>query len=171
MLGPNRALPTDGSLTDLAQGVRTTHQQQDAAARPRLLLIEDDDAIAEVLSGVLAGEGYAVERVVSPQDALIQFVTRGADEFDMVLTTPFASVPGAPYAWLDQLQAHTHAALVICLREPAQRFAEYQQRGYAALLPEPCARQDFIDRVASVGIAEEVGHRRHVLAGGRACDP
>ena len=141
-------------MTDPAHRSATAHQQQDAAARPRLLLIEDDDAIAEVLSGVLAGEGYAVERVVSPQDALIQFVTRGADEFDMVLTTPFASVPGAPYAWLDQLQAHTHAALVICLREPAQRFAEYQQRGYAALLPEPCARQDCIDRVASVGSAD-----------------
>jgi len=154
MLGPNHALPTDGSLTDLAQGVDTTHQEQDAAARPRLLLIEVDDAIAEVLGAVLDGEGYAVERVVSPQDALTRFVTGGRDGFDVVLTTPFASVPGDPYAWLDQLQARAHAALVICLREPAQRFAEYQHRGYAALLPEPCARQDFIDLVASVRIAE-----------------
>ena len=151
---PSCSLPTPASVTDPAHRSATAHQQQDAAARPRLLLIEDDDAIAEVLSGVLDAEGYAVERVVSPQDALIQFVTPGADEFDVVLTTPFASVRGDPYAWLDQLQAHTHAALVICLREPAQRFAEYQQRGYAALLREPCARQDFIDRVASVGIAE-----------------
>jgi len=141
-------------VADPAHRTATAHQQHDAAARPRLLLIEDDDAIAEVLSGVLDGEGYAVERVVSPQDALLQFVTRDADEFDVVLTTPFASVRGDPYLWLDQLQAHTHAALVICLREPAQRFAEYQQRGYAALLPEPCARQDFIDLVASVGIAD-----------------
>ena len=168
---PDCSLPAPASVTDPAHRTATAHLQQDAAARPRLLLIEVDDAIAEVLGGVLDGEGYAVERVVSPQDALIQFVTRGPDGFDVVLTTPFAGVPGAPYAWLDQLQAQTHAALVICLREPAQRFAEYQHRGYAALLPEPCARQDFIDRVASVGIAEEVGHRRHVLAGGRACDP
>ena len=43
---------------------------------------------------------------------------------------------------------------VICLREPVQRFAQYRQRGYAALLPEPCARQDLIDLVASVGIAD-----------------
>src|SRR2546423_9795240 len=151
---PSCSLPAPVSVTDPAHCTATAHQQQDAAARPRLLLIEVDDAIAEVLSGVLDGEGYAVERVVSPQDALIQFVTRSADEFDVVLTTPFASVRGDPYAWLDQLQAQTHAALVICLREPAQRFAEYRQRGYAALLPEPCARQDLIDLVASVGIAE-----------------
>ena len=154
MLYPNCPLPTPAPVTDPAHRTATAHQQHDAAARPRLLLIEDDDAIAEVLSGVLDGEGYAVERVVSPQDALLQFVTRDADEFDVVLTRPFASVRGDPYLWLDQLQAHTHAALVICLREPAQRFAEYQQRGYAALLPEPCARQDFIDLIASVGIAE-----------------
>ena len=151
---PNRSLPTHASVTDPAHRTATAHQQQDAAARPRLLLIEVDDAIAEVLGGVLDGEGYAVERVVSPQDALTQFVTRGPDGFDVVLTTPFASVPGDPYAWLDQLQAQTHAAMVICLREPVQRFAEFRQRGYSALLPEPCARQDLIDLVASVGIAD-----------------
>jgi CheY-like chemotaxis protein len=154
MLGPNHALPTDGSVTDPVQGVDTTPQTQDAAARPRLLLIEVDDAIAEVLGAVLDGEGYAVERVVSPQDALTQFLTHDPDGFDVVLTTPFASVLGDPYAWLDRLQAQTHAALVICLREPAQRFAQYRQRGYAALLREPCARQDLIDLVASVGVAE-----------------
>ena len=167
---PNCPLPTPASVTDPAPRTATAHQQQDAAARPRLLLIEVDDAIAEVLGAVLDGEGYAVERVVSPQDALTQFLTHDPDGFDVVLTTPFASVPGDPYAWLDQLQAQTHAALVICLREPAQRFAEYRQRGYAALLPEPCARQDFIDLVASVGSAEAAGHRRQVLAGGLACD-
>ena len=154
MLGPNQSLPTDGSVTDPVQGVDTTPQTQDAAARPRLLLIEVDDAIAEVLGAVLDGEGYAVERVVSPQDALTQFLTHDPDGFDVVLTTPFASVLGDPYAWLDRLQAQTHAALVICSREPAQRFAGYRQRGYAALLPEPCARQDLIDLVASVGITE-----------------
>ena len=151
---PNLSFPTHASVTDLPHRTATAHQQQEAPARPRLLLIEVDDAIAEVLGAVLDGEGYAVERVVSPQDALTQFLTHDPDGFDVVLTTPFASVPSDPYAWLDRLQAQTHAALVICLREPAQRFAEYRQRGYAALLPEPCARQDLIDLVASVGIAE-----------------
>ena len=154
MLSPNHSLPTDGSVTDPVQGVDITPQTQDAAARPRLLLIEVDDAIAEVLGAVLDGEGYAVERVVSPQDALTQFLTDDPDGFDVVLTTPFASVLGDPYAWLDRLQAQTHAAMVICLREPVQRFAEYRQRGYAAVLPEPCARQDLIDLVASVEIAD-----------------
>src|ERR671932_2580387 len=134
MLYPNCPLPTPAPVTDPAHRTATAHQQHDAAARPRLLLIEDDDAIAEVLSGVLDGEGYAVERVVSPQDALSQFLTHDPDGFDVVLTTPFASVLGDPYAWLDRLQAQTHAALVLCLPEPAQRCAESRPRGYAALL-------------------------------------
>jgi hypothetical protein len=87
MRGPNHALPTDGSSTDVAQGVDTTHQEQDAAARPRLLLIEVDDAIAEVLGAVLDGEGYAVERVVSPQDALTQFLTHDPDGFPSIHTS------------------------------------------------------------------------------------
>jgi hypothetical protein len=82
------------------------------------------------------------------------FVTHDPDGFDGVLTTLFAGVPSDPYAWLNQLRVQTHAALVICFREPVQRYAEYRQRGYAAVLPEPCAGQDLIDLVASVGIAE-----------------
>jgi hypothetical protein len=70
------------------------------------------------------------------------------------LLEPFASVLDDPYAWLDRLQAQTHTAMVICLREPVQRFAEYRQRGYAAMLPEPCARQDLIDLIASVGVPD-----------------
>src|SRR2546421_11769283 len=98
---PNRSLPTHASVTDLPHRTVTAHQQQDAPARPRLLLIGDDDAIADVLAGILDHRGYAVERVVSLQDALTQFLTPDADGFDVVLTIPLA--PGDPYAWLDQL--------------------------------------------------------------------
>src|ERR671931_1665063 len=97
---PNHSLPTHASVTDLPHRTATAHQQ-DAPARPRLLLIGDDDAIADVLAGILDHQGYAVERVVSRQDALAQFLTPDADGFDVVLTIPLA--PGDPSAWLDQL--------------------------------------------------------------------
>src|SRR5919199_4536441 len=103
MLAPNHSLPTDGSVTDLPHRTATAHQQRDASARPRLLLIGDDDASADVLAGMLDHQGYAVERVVSLQDALTQFLTPDADGFDVVLTIPLA--PGDPSAWLDQLLA------------------------------------------------------------------
>jgi len=98
-------------VTDLPHRTATAHQQQDAPARPRLLLIGDDDAIAGVLAGILDHEGYAVERVVSLQDTLTQFLTPDADGFDVVLTIPLA--PGDPSAWLDQLlaRAELEAAL------------------------------------------------------------
>src|ERR671932_1053798 len=98
---PDRSLPTHASVMDPAHRTATAHQQQDVPARPRLLLIGDDDAIADVLAGILDHEGYAVERVVSLQDALTRFLTADADGFDVVLTIPLA--PGDPSTWLDQL--------------------------------------------------------------------
>src|ERR671935_3266192 len=108
---PNRSLPTHASVMDLPHRTATAHQQQDVAPRPRLLLIGDDDAIADVLAGILDHQGYAVERVVSLQDGLTQVLTPDADGFDVVLTIPVA--PGDPCAWLDQLlaRAELEAAL------------------------------------------------------------
>src|ERR671931_472419 len=98
---PNRSLPTRASVADPPHRTATAHQQQDAPARPQLLLIGDDDASADVLAGILDHQGYAVERVVSLQDALTKVLTPDADGFDVVLTIPLA--PGDPSAWLDQL--------------------------------------------------------------------
>src|ERR671932_628516 len=108
---PNRSLPTHASVTDPPHRTATACQQQDAPARPRLLLIGDDDASADVLAGMLDHQGYAVERVVSLQDALTQFLTPDADGFDVVLTIPLAL--GDPSAWLDQVlaRAELEAAL------------------------------------------------------------
>src|SRR5918911_3479475 len=108
---PSRSLPTHASVADPPHRTATARQQQDAPARPRLLLIGDDNAIADVLAGILDHQGYAVERVVSVQDALTQFLTLDADGFDVVLTIPLA--PGDPSAWLDQVlaRAELEAAL------------------------------------------------------------
>src|SRR5919202_5495071 len=113
---PDRSLPTHASVMDPAHRTATAYQQQDVAPRPRLLLIGDDDAIADVLAGILDHQGYAVERVVSLQDALTRFLTPDADGFDVVLTIPLA--PGDPSTWLDQLlaRAELEAALQVAHR-------------------------------------------------------
>src|SRR5919201_6690431 len=135
MRAPNHSLPTDGSVTDLPHRTATAHQQQDAPARPRLLLIGDDDASADVLAGMLDHQGYAVERVVSLQDALTQFLTPDADGFDVVLTTPLA--PGDPSAWLDQLaelrEVNEHL-LIAGLREQELGAAQEAERAQLAVI-------------------------------------
>src|ERR671931_646045 len=117
---PNHSLPTHASVTDLPHRTATAHQQ-DAPARPQLLLIGDDDASADVLAEILDHQGYAVERVASLQDALTQFLTPDADGFDVVLTIPLA--PGDPSAWLDQVlaRAELEAALRAAHRGEQER--------------------------------------------------
>src|ERR687886_1384646 len=129
---PNHSLPTPAFVADPPHRTATARQQQDAPARPRLLLIGDGDAIADVLAGILDHQGYAVERVVSLQDALTQFLTPDAEGFDIVLTIPLA--PGDPSAWLDQLaelRDVNEQLLIAALREQelaAAREAERAQR-------------------------------------------
>jgi signal transduction histidine kinase len=132
---PNHSLPTHASVTDVPHRTATAHQQLDAPAGPRLLLIGDDDAIADVLAGILDHEGYAVERVVSLQDAPTQFLTPDADGFDVVLTIPLA--PGDPSAWLDQLaelrDVNEHL-LLAGLREQELAAAREAERAQLAVI-------------------------------------
>src|SRR5918911_2535166 len=132
---PNRSLPTHATVTDPAHRTATAHQQQDVAPRPRLLLIGDDDASADVLAGILDHQGYAVERVVSLQDALTQFLTPDADGFDVVLTIPLA--PGDPSTWLDQLaelrDVNEHL-LLAGLREQELAAAREVERAQLAVI-------------------------------------
>jgi signal transduction histidine kinase len=132
---PNHSLPTHASVADPAHRTAIAHQRQDAPTRPRLLLIGDDDAIADVLAGILDHQGYAVERVVSRQDALTQFLTPDADGFDVVLTIPLA--PGAPSAWLDQLaelrDVNEHL-LIAGLREQELAAAREAERAQLAVI-------------------------------------
>jgi signal transduction histidine kinase len=135
MLAPNHSLPTDGSVTDPPHRTATAHQQQDAPARPRLLLIGDDDASADVLAGILDHQGYAVERVVSLQDALTQILTPDADGFDVVFTIPLA--PGDPSAWLDQvaeLREVNEHLLIAGLREQEFAAAREAERAQLAVI-------------------------------------
>jgi DNA-binding response OmpR family regulator len=116
----------------------------------KLLIIEDDDAIAELFVMALREDGYAVERVTSPQEALDLFGARGPDAFDLVLSSPCANPYQAPYAWLDRLRAGTSAAIVICSSYPAALYSDHRMRGYAAFLPEPFDLQTLINLVTAL---------------------
>jgi DNA-binding response OmpR family regulator len=58
----------------------------------RILLIEDDPSICELMESVFQDEGYAVTVCASPSQAMT-FLDRGT--FDLVVTDGFSKVPEA----------------------------------------------------------------------------
>lgn len=124
-------------------------------APPTLLLVEPDAAIAQLLALALDEEGYAVETVPAPRDALILLAARGPNAFAAVLSTPCAP-HRAPYTWLSRLRAWTQAPIVICTRNAAGCFADHRARGYAAVVEEPCDLQDIVDAVACLHLTAAV---------------
>lgn len=119
-------------------------------AEAKLLIIEADDAIADLFVAALGEEGYRVERTRSPQDAIGLFAARGRSSFDLILSSPFVHPRPAPYEWLDRIRAASDAAIVICSSYPAALFGDHRIRGYAAFLQEPFDLQTLINLVASL---------------------
>jgi DNA-binding NtrC family response regulator len=114
----------------------------------RILLIEEDASVANLLTTILEEEGYAVTRAADPDEARTLLSGRGAGAFDLVLSTPFTHAPVASYAWFDELRIHTHAPIVICARCRPLTYADHHRRGYAAFLEEPFDVEELIDLVA-----------------------
>ena len=117
---------------------------------PRLLVVEDDAALADLFVTALADEGYAVDHATSSEQAIALLGSQPPDAYALVLTNPFVSVRDDPYAQLANLRAATTAPIVICSGHPAARYADYPARGYAAFLQEPFDLQDLINLVASL---------------------
>lgn len=112
--------------------------------KPSVLLVEEANAVAEIVSEVLRDEGYAVERAASPGETLTLLSRRNADAFSLVLSAPLADPHKAPYAWLDRLRASTRAPIAIVAGYPASRYADHRQRGYDAYLEAPFDLDDLI---------------------------
>ncbi len=119
-------------------------------ARGRVLLVENDAAIADLLATILEDDGYVVERATTPYGALVALAGPGPDAFDLVLSIPFMDPLDDPYLWLDRLHSRTSTPVVICARCPALFYADHRERGYAAFLEEPFDVQQLIDLVAAL---------------------
>src|SRR3954469_25985683 len=62
---------------------------------PKILYVEDDDDIRDILTQALTSEGFDVKAVSSAEDALLDL---SADTFDVMLTD--YRLPGENAAWL-----------------------------------------------------------------------
>jgi CheY-like chemotaxis protein len=110
----------------------------------RVLVIEDDEAIAALLVDVLTEEGYIPTVRTTPDAALALLRSEGCGAFHLVLSNPFAESQACPYAFVEHLRALTAAPIVICSAAPPRRYADYHTRGYAGFLAEPFDLTDLI---------------------------
>jgi len=66
------------------------------SSRPRLLIVDDDTAMREMLASLFSGRGYAIEEAASAAEALDR---AGEQCFDVVLSD--IRMPGKPVSrWL-----------------------------------------------------------------------
>lgn len=120
------------------------------AEPPRLLIIEDDAAIAELFHLALSEEGYSVDIALSPEAALGYLNEHERSRYSVVLSNPFSDDCRGQYDWLDQIVARTTGAVIICSHYPALLFSDHRARSFAAFLQEPFNLQDLINLVASL---------------------
>lgn len=139
-----------GRPTPRDTGAGVLRPRQCDRAKGRVLLVESDAVIADLLETILVDEGYAVERALTSSDALAALASWQDGAFDLVLSVPFTDPLDAPYAWLDCLRARTQVPIVICARCPTLFYADYHARGFAAFLEEPFELQQLIDIVAAL---------------------
>lgn len=119
------------------------------AVQPRVLVIEPDEAIASLIALALRDEGYAPTCTHDAGHALA--LLNNDRGYDLVLSTPLVPAGAANgYAWLEQLRAYTHAAIIICVREPGARYSDYAAHGFAAVLEEPFGLGDMLGLVATL---------------------
>lgn len=117
---------------------------------PPVLVVDDDAGLTEVITTILADEGYAVEAVTSTQEAVQLFATRGPAACCLVLSDSFVRPRTDPYAWLDLLRTHTVAPIVIVSGIEAHVYADHCARGFAAVLPKPFDLDSLLLCVATV---------------------
>lgn len=109
-----------------------------------LLIVEDDDAIADVTTEILIDAGYSVARAASPHETLALFAVRGPRAYRLVLSDAFSRDRAHAYAWVDRLRAVTTAPIVIWSAAPRAFYADHRARGYAGFLSKPFAIHDLL---------------------------
>ncbi len=100
----------------------------------RILLIDDDEALRELVSEVLSEEGYAVETAgsIPTAHALLDRAS-----YDLILSDTISADMGNSWLWLEQLRQSTTIPILIFSAYDASRFNHWQERGYAGVLTKP----------------------------------
>lgn len=111
----------------------------------RILIVEDDHAIAEMVRAVLEEEGYAVEVVYSVPDAAERV---RAHPVDLVLRDTMAHTPDAFLSALDPLLSITSRPPVVVISAHRLAREDVDMRGYDGLIRKPFDIEEFSREVA-----------------------
>jgi CheY-like chemotaxis protein len=121
-------------------------------AGPAILLVDDNPTLAELAAGYLRGAGYRVTVTTGLAEAEA-LLAHG--RFALVLADPFrlaTSLLGTD-RWTNLRRLCALAGgtpVVICSPYGADDFADYRQRGFAALLQKPYRPADLLAAVHRV---------------------
>ena len=108
----------------------------------RILIVEDDLTLANLMAAVLADAGYEPEVATSPQQA------RGT--YDLVVSDYLAPVfePGRPWPYLDELRALTGGGLILgCTGHQDALADELDSMGITAVAAKPFDVDDLLRTV------------------------
>jgi DNA-binding response OmpR family regulator len=119
--------------------------------RPRVLIIEDDEAVGDMLSTALRAEGYAVERIEAALGALP--LARLLEPHAVVLDLGLPYRSGA--SLLAELKAHRDTAgiPVVVVSGLAEVLPPHRRALAAAVLKKPVDLEDLLEAVRAAVLA------------------
>lgn len=141
-----------------ATGAPAGADAEDASAAPdlarelSLLLVEDDATIAQVITGLLEGQGHRVSRVAHGLAALSEIATRSFDAALLDLDLP--GIDGLTLAQLMRDQGFAAPLVAVTARADGEAEAATEQAGFDAFLRKPVTGAMLADVLLQV-----VGHR------------
>ena len=112
---------------------------------PRILIVEDDEALAGLMASVLSDAGYESEIVPSPDDASLPNGT-----YDLVVSDYLAPsyLPGQPWPFVDRLRALSRGGRVLgCTGHQDALADEPDLLGVTAVTSKPFDVDDLIKMV------------------------
>ena len=119
---------------------------QDQATRPRLLIVDDDEAIRQVMTAALVDEGYAVESAANGLVALRVLERLRPDA--IVLDMQMPVMGGLAFAAAYHARRGPHAPIIVC--------SSHHEHGtpsavhHAAYVAKPFDLETLLDAVSNV---------------------
>ena len=123
-------------------------QRRDNTKTMRILVVEDEERLARLISRVLAEEGYAVETEANGRQALLRTL---ADEFDLLIVDwMLPEVSGVQLIRRLRAAEVGTPAIMLTARDQVEDRVEGLDAGANDYLPKPFAFPELLARVRAV---------------------
>jgi CheY-like chemotaxis protein len=137
--------------------VRSKRTDRDSATRPRILVIDDDDAVCEVLREALGDEGYAVATV--PHGAAALDLVKHHQPAVIILDLRMPIMDGWSFAEQYRRQAKPAASLIL-LTALKDIESSAKRIGASAYIQKPFDLDDVVAKIESCISASQIALAR-----------